>query len=58
MGDILNVYEAMRMEVDMARKHATFRQTVQADKCRKPLPEPFKNGSRVLVRGSPYTPSL
>ena len=43
------------MEVDMARKHATFRQTVQADKRRKPLTEPFKNGSRVLVRGRPYT---
>ena len=41
----------------MARKHATFRQTVQADKRRKPLTEPFKNGSRVLVRGRPYTSS-
>jgi len=39
----------------MARKHATFRQTVQADKRCKPLTEPFKNGSRVLVRGHPYT---
>ena len=39
----------------MARKDATFRQTVLADKCHKPLPEPFKNGSRVLIRGLPYT---
>jgi len=57
VDDILNAHEAIRMEVDMARKHATFRQTVQADKCRKPLTEPFKNGSRVLVRGRPYTSS-
>ena len=41
----------------MARKHATFRQTVQADKHRKPLRQPFPNGSRVLVRGRPYTSS-
>ena len=45
------------MEVDMARKHATFRQTVQADKRRKPLWQPFPNDSRVLVRGRPYTSS-
>jgi len=45
------------MEVDMARKHATFRLTVQADKRRKRRTEPFKNGSRVLVRGRPYTSS-
>ena len=57
VDEILNVHEATRMEVDMARKHATFRQTVQADKRRKPLREPFKNGSRVLVRGRPYTSS-
>ena len=57
VDEILNVPEATRMEVDMARKHATFRQTVQADKRRKPLREPFKNGSRVLVRGRPYTSS-
>jgi len=57
VDDILNVHEATRMEVDMARKHATFRQTVEADKRRKPLTEPFKNGSRVLVRGRPYTSS-
>jgi len=38
---ILNAHEATRMEVDMARKLATFRQTVQADKRRKPLTEPF-----------------
>jgi len=55
--DILNAHEATRMEVDMARKHATFRQTVQADKRRKPLTELFKTGSRVLVRGRPYTSS-
>jgi len=55
--DILNAHEATRMEVDMARKHATFRQTVQADKRCKPLTEPFKNGSRVLVSGHPYTSS-
>ena len=42
-------------EVDVTRKHGTFRQTVKADKCRKPLTEPLKNGSRVLVRGRPYT---
>jgi len=47
----------MRMEVDMARKHATVRQTLQADKGRKLLTEPFKNDSRVLVRGRPYTSS-
>jgi len=41
----------------MARKHTTFRQTVQADKRRKPLTDPFKNGSRVLVRGHPHTSS-
>jgi len=57
VDDILNAHEATRMEVDMARKHATFHQTVQADKRRKPLTEPFKNGSRVLVRGRPYTSS-
>jgi len=55
VDDILNADEAMRMEVDMARTHATFRQTVQADKHCKPLTEPFKNGSRVLLRGRPYT---
>jgi len=57
VDDILNAHEGTRMEVDMVRKHATFRQSVQADKRRKPLPEPFKNGSRVLVRGRPYTSS-
>jgi len=57
VDDILNAHEATRMEVDMARKHATFRQTVQADKRRKPRTEPFKNGSQVLVRGRPYTSS-
>ena len=57
VDEILNVHEATRIEVDMARKHATFRQTVQADKGRKPLLEPFKNGTRVLVRGRPYTSS-
>ena len=55
VDEILNNHEATRMEVDMARKHATFRQTVQADKRRKPLRQPFPNGSRVLVRGRPYT---
>jgi len=55
--DILNAYEATRMEVDRVRKHATFRQTIQADKRRKPLTEPAKNGTRVLVRGRPYTSS-
>jgi len=57
VDDILNTHEATRMEVDMARKHATFRQTVQADKRGKPLTEPFKNGSRVRVRGRPCTSS-
>jgi len=57
VDDILNAHEATRIEVHMARKHATFRQTVQADKRRKPLTEPFKIGSRVLVRGRPYTSS-
>jgi len=57
VDDILNTHEATRMEVDMARKHATFHQTVQADKRHKRLTEPFKNGSRVLVRGRPYTSS-
>jgi len=55
VDDILNAHEATRIEVDIARKHATFCQTVQADKRRKSLTEPFKNGSRVLVRGRPYT---
>jgi len=55
--DILNAHQTTRMEVDMARKHATFRQTVQGDKRRKRLTEPCKNGSRVLVRGRPYTSS-
>ena len=57
VDEILNNHAATRMEVDMARKHATFRQTVQADKRRKPLRQPFPNGSRVLVRGRPYTSS-
>jgi len=57
VDDILNAHEATRMEVVMARKHATFCQTVQADKRRKPLTEPFKKGSRVLIRGCPYTSS-
>jgi len=51
LDDILNAHEAMRMEVDMARKHASFPQTVQADKHRKPITERFKNHSRVLGRG-------
>jgi len=41
----------------MARKHATFQQTVQADKRRKHPPQPFKTGTRVLVIGRPYTAS-
>jgi len=57
MEDILNAHEATRIEVNMARKDATFRQTVQADKRRKPLTEPFKNGTRVLGSGRPYTSS-
>jgi len=57
VDNILNAHEATIMEVGMARKHATFHQTVQADKRRKPLMEPFKNSSRVLVRGRPYTSS-
>src|SRR5438270_1558973 len=57
VDDILNNHEATRKQVDMARKQATFRQTVQADKRRKPLKTPFPNGSRVLVRGRPYTAS-
>jgi len=57
VDDILKAQEATRIEVGMARKHATFHQTVQTDKRRKPLTEPFKNGSRVLVRGRPYTSS-
>jgi len=43
------------MKVDMARKHATCQQTVQADKRRKPPLQPFKPASRVLVIGRPYT---
>jgi len=42
VDEILNAHEGTRMEVDMARKHATFRQTVQADKRRKPPQQPFK----------------
>jgi len=57
VDEILNTHEATRIEVDMARKHATFRQSVQAAKCHKPPPQPFKTGSRVLVIGRPYTPS-
>jgi len=52
---IFNAQEVTRMEVAMAREHATLHQTVQADKRRKPLTEPFKNGSRVLVRVRPST---
>jgi len=55
VDDILNTHEATRIEVDMARKHATFRQTVQADKRRKPLKKLLQNGRRVLVRCCPYT---
>src|SRR6267154_3196505 len=55
VDDILNNHDRTRMEVDMARKHATFRQTVQADKRRKPLKELFPKNSRLLVRGRPYT---
>ena len=57
VDDMLNAHEATRTEVDMARKHATICQTVPADKRCKPLIEPFKNGSRVLVRAQPYTSS-
>jgi len=57
VDEILNAHETTRMEVDMARKHTTFRQTVQADKRCKPPPQPFKTGSRVLVIGCPYTAS-
>ena len=57
VDNILNAHEAMRMEVDMARKHATFRQTVQANKRRIPQKQPFKIESRVLIRGRPYTSS-
>ena len=57
IDEILNNHEATRTEVDMARKHATFHQTVQAEKRRKPLRQPFPTGSRVLVRGRPYTTS-
>jgi len=57
VDDILNAPEATRMEVEMARKHATFPQTVRGDKHHKPLTEPLKNGSRVLGRGRPYTSS-
>jgi len=53
VDDILNGHEATRMEVAMPRKHASFPQTVQADKHRKPVTEHFKNHSRVLGRGSP-----
>jgi len=55
VDDIITAHEATRMEVDMARKHATFCQTVQGAKRRKPLTEPSKNGGRVLVTGRPYT---
>jgi len=57
VDDILIAHEATRMEVGMARKHATFCQTFQADKCRKPLTELVKNSSRVLVRGHLCTSS-
>ena len=57
VDEILNNHEVIRMEVDMARKHATFRQTVPADKRCKPLRLPFPNGSRVPVSGRPYTSS-
>ena len=49
VDEILNNHEATRMELDMTRKQATFRQTVQVDKGRKPLRQPFPHGSRVLV---------
>ena len=54
VDNLLNNHEETRIEVDMARKHATFCQTVLDDKRPKPLTEPFKNRSRDLVRGSPY----
>jgi len=57
VDDILKAHEAMRMEVHMASKHATFCQTVLADKRPKPLTGLFKNASRVLVRGCPYSSS-
>ena len=57
VDEILNTHEATRQQVYMAREHAAFRQTVQADKRRKPLPQPFKKGTRVLVLGRPYTAS-
>jgi len=57
VDDILNAHQATRMEVDMTRKHATLCQTIQADKRSKLLTEPFKNGSRVLLRGRPYISS-
>jgi len=57
VDEILNAHEAMKMEVAMARKHASLGQNVQAAKRGKALTEPLKNGSRVLVRGRPYTSS-
>jgi len=53
VDDILDVHGATRMEVDMARKHASFPQTVQADTYWKPVTERFKNHSTVLGRGRP-----
>ena len=55
VDDILNKHEGTTREADMARKHASFRQTVQADKGCKPITKHHKNGSRVLIRGRPYT---
>jgi len=55
VDDILNAHEATRMEVAIARRHATCRQTLQADKHLKLLKELFKNGSRDLVRGHPHS---
>jgi hypothetical protein len=57
VGEVLNTHGATTIVEDMARKHASFCQTVQADTHRKPLLQPFKNGTRVRVRGRRYTSS-
>ena len=49
VDEMLNVHEATRMEVDMARKHATFCQTVQADKRGKSLQEPLRKAAEYLL---------
>jgi transposase InsO family protein len=52
--EIINNHEATRMEAELARNKAIFRQTVTANRRRKPQVIPWTIGTRVLVNGKPY----